>query len=309
MTCMGLWGNALNWEQLAWYHNVAKVPIYFSHELTTEEMAEMIEHETYTCSELHIFDAHFLNLPYDSFAIEKAIGIISDGQPSGACTSANQTFESCTAYSSSRSQGHTEMREPCSGVALAQALDRLRDGYHNYEWEEDLFPGWHADVSSHFGRTVDRHRVSLVEAPQVAAVHLPLERWGHVFQVHDESILSNAQGTWCFVHAEKDDERFTHQKFITWYDRTLLTVIHFTLPGTLAFPSGYVLSNYHIKTYSALPPPWRVYTSADGAGQTLHQSLPLQWMYRRFEDSHSAGHTPPASDMTLLPFMDNPLNH
>ncbi len=200
------------------------------------------------------------------------------------------------------------MREPRSEAALAQALRHLRDGDHNYEWEEDLFPGWHADVSSRFSTMVDRHRVSLVEVPRVAEVHLPLERWRHVFQVRDESILSNAQGTWCFVCAEKDDERFTHQKYLTWYDRTLSTVIHFTLPGRLAFPSGYILSDYHIKTYGAPPPPWRVYNSADGAGQTLYQSLPLHWMYRHFEDSHSAGRTPPASDVTLLPFMDNPLN-
>ncbi len=101
MNYMGLWGNTLNREQLAWYHNVAKVPVYFSHELTTEEMAELIEHSTYAYSELNIFDEHFLNSPYDSFAVEKAIGIVSDGQPSGACTSANQTFESTTMYSSS----------------------------------------------------------------------------------------------------------------------------------------------------------------------------------------------------------------
>ncbi len=31
-------------------------------------------------------------------------------------------------------------------------------------------------------------------------------------------------------------------------------------------------------------------------------------MYRHFKDSHSAGRTPPASDVTLLPFTDNPLN-
>ncbi len=173
----------MNQEQLGWYHNVAKVPVYFSHELTTEEMAELIEHSTYAYSEVNIFDEHFLNLPYDSFAVEKAIGIVSDGQPSGARTSANQTFESTTAYSSSRSQGYTEMREPRSEAALAQALRCLHDRYHDYEWEEDLFPGWHADVSSRFSTMVDRHCVSLVEAPQVAEVCLLLERWRHVFQV------------------------------------------------------------------------------------------------------------------------------
>ncbi|KAK0234505.1 hypothetical protein EDD85DRAFT_955323 [Armillaria nabsnona] len=56
MSFLGLWGNGLNKDQLAWYHNVAKVPVYFSHELTSEEIADFIEASTYPPCDLTIIN-------------------------------------------------------------------------------------------------------------------------------------------------------------------------------------------------------------------------------------------------------------
>ncbi|KAK0444485.1 hypothetical protein EV421DRAFT_1903111 [Armillaria borealis] len=74
MSFLGLWGNGLNKDQLAWYHNVAKVPVYFSHELTSEEIADFVEASMYPPCDLTIINQRFgPDSPYDSFAIEKAV--------------------------------------------------------------------------------------------------------------------------------------------------------------------------------------------------------------------------------------------
>ncbi|PBK66218.1 hypothetical protein ARMSODRAFT_977851 [Armillaria solidipes] len=128
-----LWENSLNREQLAWYHNVGKVPVYFSHQLTIEEMADILESSTYEPAALNIVKQRFSpDSLYDEFAINKGCELILEGMPSGACKPKNQNFNPHTPFSSSRSQGYMQMREPRSDEAVKQYLKRIRHGYHAY---------------------------------------------------------------------------------------------------------------------------------------------------------------------------------
>ncbi|KAK0243338.1 hypothetical protein EDD85DRAFT_786252 [Armillaria nabsnona] len=166
MGFIGLWGNSLNREQLAWYHNVGKVPVYFSHQLTTEEMADILESSTYEPAALNIVEQRFSpNSPYDEFAINKGCELILEGMPSGACQPENQNFDPHTPFSSSRSQSYTQMREPRSDSAVEQHLKRTHHGYHAYAWTRDMFPEWHADFGGHQTNTLDKYRVPAVVIP------------------------------------------------------------------------------------------------------------------------------------------------
>ncbi len=137
--------------------------------------------------------------------------------PSGAF---KQKIESHTHFSSSRMQGYTEMREPHSVQMVWTRLDAKLHGYHDYIWKEDLPPVCHSDISlTYIKRIIFRSRIPVIEAPRVEGVRVPFGMWRHIFQVKDQSTLTDMQGQWCFLHAEKDDVQFEGKVYNTWYDR------------------------------------------------------------------------------------------
>ncbi|KAK0433839.1 uncharacterized protein EV420DRAFT_1654361 [Desarmillaria tabescens] len=306
MSFLGLWGNALNSEELAWYHNVAKVPVYFSHELSSEEMADLLKASTYTPCDLTIFHRRFgPGSPYDSFAVEKAVNAETHALPSGACTPEKQVFKSCTPFSSSRMQGYSEMREPRSDRMVQVRLEAKNRGYHDYEWKGDLSPVWHSDVAlSYPRRMIYKSRVAFIETPRVEEIRTPFDLWDHIYQVKDESTLSDEQGQWCFLHANKNDARFDGQIHNTWYDRRRSMAIHFTVPDHLTFPSGFIMPQELVNIYGAPPPPWRIYSPLAN-GHTLLQEDGISWMYPQLENC-SAEHKLPILDSSRLPFINSP---
>ncbi|KAK0444484.1 hypothetical protein EV421DRAFT_1903110 [Armillaria borealis] len=197
------------------------------------------------------------------------------------------------------------MREPHSDQMVRARLNAKLHGYHDYMWKEDLPPVWHSDVSlTYIKRIIYRSRVPVIEAPRVEGVRVPFNAWRHIFQVKDQSTLTDTQGQWCFLLAEKDDVQFEGKVHNTWYDRRRSLAIHFTLPGHLTFPSGFIMPWDLINLYGAPPPPWRVYFPLAN-GHTLLQEEGISWMYSQFE-SHSVGLKPPLPGVNHLPFIDSP---
>ncbi|KAK0456925.1 hypothetical protein EV421DRAFT_1896121 [Armillaria borealis] len=135
------------------------------------------------------------------------------------------------------------------------------------------------------------------------------DQWYHAYQVKDYlKLIAEEEGTWCFLLADKDDDRFIGKIYSTWYARDCSIVVHFTTPGHLVFASGFVLSQYHIETYGVLAPRWRVY-SLTSDGYHILQFNSLYWMYRRIEDAHNEACSTPKPDVNLLRFTDDPLVH
>ncbi len=120
-----------------------------------------------------------------NFAINKGCELILKGMPSGACQLENQNFDPHTPFSSSQSQGYTQMREPRSDSTVEQHLKRIRHGYHAYAWTRDMFPEWHAEFGGHQTNTLDKYHVPVVVIPAVKNSTTPHDQWYHAYQVKE----------------------------------------------------------------------------------------------------------------------------
>lgn len=189
-SCLGVWGNSLNEEEFIWFTFIVKAPLFFVHELMTQEMVDRHEAWVYRLATKTLLETRFApSAPYDRSTINHSIDYLSDVSQVRMCPLELVDFNCCTLFLLSRAQGYNELREPQDYEGVGDQLEYRATLYYYYKFEEDRPWEWHEEVDGVQSQVADPDKVEYIVTLDMKKSTTPLVNWRHVYQTRDTSIL------------------------------------------------------------------------------------------------------------------------